>query len=44
MEAKVNSILVSSDKRVKEKCKYASICGGCNIMNMDIKIKFCIKK
>lgn len=44
MEAKVNSILVSSDKRVKEKCKYASICGGCNIMNMDYQNQILYKK
>lgn len=46
MCAKVKNIIKKSEDRVLEQCKYAKICGGCNIMhiNYDKQIEFKINK
>lgn len=35
LEAKVTNYLEVSDKRIKEKCPYFDICGGCNLLHID---------
>ena len=44
IEAESTKILVPSCDRVLEKCKYASVCGGCNIMHMSYKAQVNYKK
>lgn len=44
IEAESTKILVPSYDRVLEKCKYASVCGGCNIMHMSYKAQVNYKK
>lgn len=44
--AKINKIILSSDKRIEIKCKYYDLCGGCNFLHTsysnekDIKVKY----
>lgn len=44
MEAKTLNILENSDDRCEPICKYASICGGCNIMHLNYEKQLEYKK
>ena len=35
LEAKVTNYLEVSDKRIKGKCPYFDICGGCNLLHIN---------
>lgn len=43
-EAIVNKYIVLSENRVKPKCPYFELCGGCNIMHMDYNDQLEFKK
>ena len=43
-KAKTIEILVPSDKRVKARCKYFGVCGGCKQQDLDYKIQLKYKQ
>lgn len=42
--AKLLEVLVSSSSRVHPKCKYYSLCGGCNLQHLDYKEQLVFKQ
>ena len=41
---KINKVIKESDDRIKAKCPYYEICGGCNISNLDYKKQILFKE